>query len=358
LADIDVPPLHVIYFYITNACNLRCAHCWLSRQSTTVRSMDLTTAEIRDVIDQALPLGLRSIKITGGEPFVRDDIVELVGHADRAGLAIRIESNATLLDEGTARALGQYERLRQVAVSLDGATPASHALLRGAEGAFDKAVQGIGHLVKYGIPVQVITCLHKGNIQEIEDVVALVVKMGAGSVKINPIIQLGRGQEMAEQGGLLDMDEVLALNRWVEGELRNRYEIPIHMSVPLAFQSLATIRRYGLRSCAVMNLLGILPGGEMSICGIGEGYGDLVFANVRQTPVKEAWETSPGLQRIRQEIAAWPSGLCLRCMVKRYCIWGYCRAEGYALLGSLSAPFPFCQAAYDAGLFPSGRLLP
>jgi SynChlorMet cassette radical SAM/SPASM protein ScmF len=322
------------------------------------RSMDLTTEEIRSVIDQALPLGLRSIKITGGEPFVRGDIVEIVGHADRLGLTIRIESNGTLLDEETARVLGQYRRLRQVAVSLDGATPQSHALLRGAEGTFDKTVQGIGYLVKHGIPVQVITCLHKGNAQEIKDVALLAVQLGAGSLKINPVVQLGRGQEMAEQGDLLDMGEVLALNRWVDGELRKRYEIPIHMSLPLAFQSLATIRRYGLRSCAVMNLLGILPGGEMSICGIGEGYGDLVFGNVRQTPVKEAWETSLGLQRIRQEIAAWPSGLCRRCMVKRYCTWGYCRAEAYALVGALSAPFPFCQAAYDAGLFPGGRLLP
>jgi radical SAM protein with 4Fe4S-binding SPASM domain len=130
------------------------------------------------------------------------------------------------------------------------------------------------------------------------------------------------------------------------------------MTLPVAFHSLTAIRRQGLDRCGVMNLLGVMPNGELSICGIGEAHRNLVFGQARETPIKEAWETSSGLARIRDEIRKWPDGLCKRCMMHGHCVWGSCRAEAYALGGSLSAPAPFCQAAYEAGLFPAARLLP
>jgi radical SAM protein with 4Fe4S-binding SPASM domain len=107
-----------------------------------------------------------------------------------------------------------------------------------------------------------------------------------------------------------------------------------------------------------MNLLGVLPGGELSLCGIGEARPDLVFGQVRETPIKEVWEASPVLARVRREIAEWPTGLCRRCMMRSYCTWGFCRADAHVLSGSLSAPAQICQASFDAGLFPAGRLVP
>jgi radical SAM protein with 4Fe4S-binding SPASM domain len=130
------------------------------------------------------------------------------------------------------------------------------------------------------------------------------------------------------------------------------------MTLPVAFRSLTAIRRQGLDTCGVMNLLAVLPGGELSMCGIGSAHDDLVFGHLRQHHIVEVWQHSPGLARIREAIARWPTGLCRRCMVRSYCTWGNCRAEAYALLGSLSAPAPFCQAAFDAGLFPAVRLVP
>jgi SynChlorMet cassette radical SAM/SPASM protein ScmF len=358
LSQTEIPQLRTLYFYITNTCNLRCTHCWLARQTGQDRSSELTTFEIKDVIDQALPLGLKSIKLTGGEPFVRDDIVEIVGFADELGVTVRLETNAMLLNGGTARALAGFHRLRQVAVSLDGATPESHGLLRGADGAFDKTVRGIKHLVESGLRVQVISCLHRGNVGEMAELIALAAGLGASSFKINPITSLGRGQEMAEQGSLLDLEEVLEFNRWLEDGSAGGGGISTIMSLPLVFQSLAAIRRQGMPRCGVMNLLGVLPGGELSLCGIGEAHPDLVFGHVRRESLRAVWEGSAVLARVRQEIGEWPAGLCRRCMVKRYCTWGYCRAEAHALSGSLSAPSPACQAAWEAGLFPAGRLLP
>jgi SynChlorMet cassette radical SAM/SPASM protein ScmF len=356
--QVDVPPLRTIYFYITNSCNLACAHCWLSMDGGKSQEEELTAREIADILDQALPLGLESIKITGGEPLLRGDIAEIVAHADELGVATRIESNAMLLDEAVACALGQSSGLNHIAVSLDGATPESHAMLRGSRSSFDRAVRGIERLVEHGVPVQIISCLHRGNLEEMADLIDLAARLGVASFKINPITHMGRGQEMADRGQLLTVVEVLEFNRQLDTGLGRDHGILVHLALPAAFRSLKAIRRQGLDSCGVMNLLGVLSNGDLSICGIGEGHSDLIFGQARRTTIREVWETSPGLARIRYEIRQWPTGLCRRCMVRRYCIWGSCRAEAYALSGSLSAPAPFCQAAFEAGLFPAARLLP
>jgi SynChlorMet cassette radical SAM/SPASM protein ScmF len=320
--------------------------------------MELSTAEIKGIIDQGLPLGLTSIKITGGEPFLRDDIVEIVGYADAQGIDIRIETNAMLLDEGTARALGRFERLNHIAVSLDGATPESHALLRGGNGAYEKAVQGIEWLVSSGVPVLIITCLHQSNYHEIEDVVALAARLGAFRVKINPIIEIGRGSDMSAQGSLASLQDILELSRGMDAGLDEEYGVSALLDVPLAFRSLEAIRRGNVSGCAVTSLLGILPSGDVSICGVGEQHADLIFGHVRKSSIQEIWESSPALMKVREQIAAWPSGLCQRCLVKKYCPLGHCRAEAYAVAGSLAAPAPFCQTAFEAGFFPPKRLLP
>jgi SynChlorMet cassette radical SAM/SPASM protein ScmF len=348
----------VIYFYVTNSCNLACAHCWLSMEGARPQEEELTTGEIAGIMDQALPLGLESIKITGGEPLLREDIADIVAHADQLGLSTSIESNGMLLDEARARALAQSRGLKHVAVSLDGATPQSHALLRGSRSSFDRAVRGIERLVEHGVPVQVISCLHRGNLDEVEELIALAARLGAASFKINPITHLGRGQEMAERGQLLTMAEVLDVNRHLDNGLGKDSGISVHMTLPVAFLSLRAIRRQGLDSCGVMNLLGVLPNGDLSICGVGEANGDLIFGQARCTPIREVWEESPGLARIRAEIQQWPTGLCQRCLMRSHCVWGSCRAEAHAVSGSLSAPAPFCQAAFEAGSFPATRLLP
>jgi SynChlorMet cassette radical SAM/SPASM protein ScmF len=309
-------------------------------------------------LDQALPLGLETIKITGGEPFVRNDIVEIVEYADRLGLSILIESNAMLLSEGVAQALGRCAGLGFVGVSLDGATPGSHAMLRGSEASFEATIDSIERLVRHGVQVQIISCLHRGNAHEIRDLIALAASLGAYIVKFNPITRLGRGQEMAERDELLSLREVLDLNRELGNGMEMREDITVHMSLPVAFLSLNAIRRQGFSSCGVMNLLGVLPNGELSLCGVGEARPELVFGHVRETSLKKVWEESPILARLRREIAGWPTGICQRCMMRSYCTWGYCRADAYVLSGSLSAAASVCQASFEAGIFPAGRLLP
>ena len=354
----NAPALHEIYFYLTHGCNLQCAHCWLSKEVGTRREDELSAGEIKDVIDQAIPLGLRAVKLTGGEPFLRDDIVDIVRYADQRGLSSRVESNGILIDEGEARAFGELQHLHHVGVSLDGATPESNARLRGVSGSFQGAIRGIRRLVDHGVQVEVIASLHRANAGELASLAELAAELGVWRLKLNPVTETGRGRDMAARGELLSVEEVIALNGQLEEEIIPRAGISIQMSLPVVFWSLGRLRRDRVGQCGVLNIVGILPDGTVSICGIGELHEELVFGSVRQEPLQAIWQKSARLAQVREEIAEWPQGLCQRCLVRHYCALGYCRAGAYEQFASLGAPYPFCQLAYDSGSFPVTRLGP
>jgi SynChlorMet cassette radical SAM/SPASM protein ScmF len=313
--------------------------------------------EIKEILVQALPLGLEFVKLTGGEPFLRTDVVDIVRAAGQMGVKTRIETNGTLITEEVAQELGILDNLSHLALSIDGATAESHVLLRRSQGSYAAALRGARMLVGHGVKLQIVTSIHKANVGEIGDMARLASELGAASLKLNPVVKVGRGADMAEEGRLLEMAEVLSLaGRLAQGAHADA-GVPIQMTLPVAFLPLDLLRRQRFNECGVMNLLGVLPDGSLSICGVGEENKDLIFGSARESGIAEVWTSSPGLHAIRQEIRQWPTGICERCLVRSYCAWGYCRADAFAHTGSLSAPASFCQECYDAGLFPASRLL-
>lgn len=352
----SVPPLTDIYFYITGRCNLQCSHCWISAGEEPSPDSELSTEEVRDIIDQAIPLGLRAIKITGGEPFMRDDIVDILEYAASKGLRSRVETNGTLLEDETIERLARIDGF-QACVSLDGATPETHAKLRGSRAVYHSTVRALEALAKNGVPTQIITVVHKGNVDEIEDITAMADELGIGLHKINQLNSMGRGTEMVEAGEALSIEEVLEFNHFVEDHLNVKYSTAVRFDIPIVFQSPDIIRKFASSYCSIQNILGVLSDGRLSICGIGEEIEELIFANVHGATVREVWEGNKTLIAIRRDVESEREGLCQRCMLKKYCMGGYCRAFAYARYGSFRAPYPFCQDSFDAGLFPAFRLL-
>ena len=135
-------------------------------------------------IEEGLPLGLRSIKSTGGEPLLHPDFIRIVDLIKEKGLGLTIETNGTLMTESLAHYLKEKSTLGHISVSLDGACAATHDPFRGVKGSFDKAVQGIRYLAEVGFRPQVIMSLHTGNVEEIESLVHLAESLGAGSVNL------------------------------------------------------------------------------------------------------------------------------------------------------------------------------
>jgi SynChlorMet cassette radical SAM/SPASM protein ScmF len=350
-----VPPLTSLYIYAAGSCNLACRHCWIvpkfDHEGLGGPFIDLTY--VKKAIQEGKLLGLKSIKLTGGEPVSHPQFRQLVTLIDESGLDILIETNGTLVDDALAHFLKASSHVIFISVSLDGATPKTHDGLRSVEGSFEQAVSGIQNLVHAGFHPQMICSLHKGNISEMADLVAYAQELGCGSVKFNNIQQIGRGENFWSNNGL-DVSTVLQLHQKVEREIANRSKIPIHFDIPFAFHSIHRLLDNSLGRCTVMNILGMLANGELALCGIGTMIPELVYGHIAVDDLRDVWCNHQGLGSLREQVPLQLKGICAQCIHRDFC-QGECIANNFHVTGSLDAPNFFCDQADKLGLFPASR---
>jgi SynChlorMet cassette radical SAM/SPASM protein ScmF len=345
-----------MYLYVTGDCNQRCAHCWIEAAHVTAPrgGPPVTPAEVRRAVEEARPLGLESVKVTGGEPFVRPDAIDIIEAVAAAGVGVSVETNGTLIDGALAARLAASVGL--VSVSLDGATAATHDALRGQPGAFARTLRSIAGLVRGGVAVQVITTLSRASAAEVDGVLDLCARLGVASFKLNLLAPMGRGRALHAAGAALSIAEVIAITHHVEEERAPELPFAVDSSLPLAFVSRARLRAGAGHRCPIVRILGVLGDGRLSVCGAGYVVPELLLGHLRSDSLARVWRESPTLGRLRAAVPARLEGVCGRCVMRDACL-GACRVNAVSLDGSLLAPEWFCRAAERAGLFPRTRLV-
>lgn len=354
--------LHTLIFHVTSLCNLRCRHCWQSadlenRQDhkDEKREMILSKDYTR-VLQEAMDLGLTCVKFTGGEPFLHPYIIDYLEITDQAKLSVHIETNGTLLDENQAKRLKNLNELL-VSISLDGATPATHDRFRGVNGAFDRTIAALKLLAGFKISVQIIMCLHQENVHELDDVVQLGSEHGVSSIKINPVQPLGRGKVFSQGGDALTVPELLQTANYCREKLAPDFPGGLFFSLPMAFRTFKEIRDQQFSVCRLFHILGLMPNGNVSFCGVGNIDDATVFGNIYKDNLADLWQKAPLLVDLRERLPHALKGVCSRCILKAICL-GECRAMAYEQTGDLMGAYWICQQAYEAGLFPESRLSP
>ncbi|HNU86437.1 MAG TPA: SynChlorMet cassette radical SAM/SPASM protein ScmF [Syntrophales bacterium] len=353
-------PLGTLYVYLTEGCNLRCRHCWIQPKfqsgAQVYGSLDFDL--FRHVVDQALPLGLSSVKLTGGEPLLHPRIADIVHYAGGKGLHIGMETNGVLCTPSLAEEIAS-SRSPHVSVSLDGADAATHEWVRGVSGSFHAALQGIRNLVGAGLRPQVIMTIMKRNAEQVVPVIRLAESLGAGSVKFNLLQPTARGEKMHEAGDNLPIERLVALGRQVENKLARSSRIPLFYSHPAAFRPLGSMfdDGGGCAACGIFGILGVLASGAYALCGIGETVPEFVFGHAAKDRLEEVWNETPMLREIRDGLPRRLEGICGRCLMKTVCLGG-CIAQNYYRERNLWAGHWYCEDAFGKGLFPESRLRP
>jgi len=211
-------------------------------------------------------------------------------------------------------------------------------------------------LVNAGYQPQIIMSPHRGNINEVEDLVKLALKIGAGSVKFNPVTPTGRGKTMNKKGETLDFDETMNLVHFIRGELKEKYKIRLIISTPPALSTLREIlqeKRAG-SECRVLNILGILGNGDMALCGIGRNIPELCFGNLAKNDLRHIWVSHATLNQLRKDLNGNYPGICGDCVHARRCLT-HCVAMNYVRTGKLVYPDILCEEAERRGFFPETR---
>ena len=124
---------------LTYRCNIRCEHCYIPHRSG---EGELSTDEWKRVIEQVTEAGCLFLLISGGEPFLRRDALEIYLHAKRNGLLVTLFTNGTMITPRIAEVLAEYPPFA-VEVSVYGATRETYRSVTRVAGAYDQDPLGV-----------------------------------------------------------------------------------------------------------------------------------------------------------------------------------------------------------------------
>jgi len=176
----------VITVGVTYNCQCRCVHCssGVPELNKSLKDKEMTTWQIKELIDQAVRIGIPRITYFGGEPLLRKDIFELISYANSKGMLTRINTNGLALSEKTVVKL-KDAGLTHCDVSIDNSNPEIHDKLRGVPGLFERVIKGMKLLNKHKMLCQIVTYAGKRNVTAgLERTVELGRKLRVTSVSI------------------------------------------------------------------------------------------------------------------------------------------------------------------------------
>ncbi|HVS16122.1 MAG TPA: methyltransferase domain-containing protein [Thermoanaerobaculia bacterium] len=205
-ALVEPEGLRELWLQVNNACNLSCTHCLVSSGPGGLPG--LATDSLTRLIDRAVVLGLERLYITGGEPFLRRDLFELLRHVtEDLGLEAIVLTNATVWAPRIRDGLAALDRARvKFQVSLDGARPETNDPIRG-EGSFARALAGATTLADLGFEVSLTTVTTEHNLDELPEIPHLVRRVGAVSQHL--MWSHRRGRAAAADNGFFPPQERL-----------------------------------------------------------------------------------------------------------------------------------------------------
>jgi len=211
-----------VIWEITNQCNYRCPYCIFS--STAVKPQnELDTARMKSVIDELHDLGFSHFKVSGGEPFIRKDLLEVLAHAKSKGFYIDLSSNASLITEERAAGLKNIS-VDMVHVSLDGHTKELQEAARGS-GTFEPTIRGIKYLVKNGLYVRTGCLIFNKNDRRMEEIARYCAELGVNEIIFSLMEPVGRLKGDNSMMTERTPDELMREIEEIENELKTKIKV-------------------------------------------------------------------------------------------------------------------------------------
>jgi radical SAM protein with 4Fe4S-binding SPASM domain len=374
---------YVISWNLTYRCNLACEHCYLDAGGTPqvdtenfADRSELGTEECFRVIDEIAAFAPECVTIlTGGEPLLRRDILEIVKRAAERGLWVVVGTNGVRITENVARRLADAGA-RGLSLSLDALDPDSHDRFRRVRGAWQNTVEGAEILNRTGLPFIVQTTAGSHNLGELEAIADFAYDRLAAKVwNLYFLVPTGRGQFVSDITPA-QYDEVLASLYQIQRKYNRRMLVnakcaPHYIktvlenvsaetdSVPTSDESASTsswsassspIRTYsgGAGGCpAGTHYMGIRPNGDVTPCP----YLPVFAGTLRKSSLSDLWTSSTLFDDIRRRSSL--GGRCGACEMNGHC--GGCRARAYGMTADLMAEDPLCT--HTPGKFAGSPLL-
>lgn len=343
---------YVVSWNLTYRCNLACEHCYLDAggkpmvgtENFADRS-ELGTEECFKVIDEIATFAPECLTIlTGGEPLLRRDILDIVRRAAERELWVVVGTNGVRITENVAQRLAEAGA-RGVSLSLDALDPDRHDHFRKVQGAWQNTVEGAQILNRAGLPFIVQTTAGSHNRGELDAIADFAHdRLGAKVWNLYFLVPTGRGQFVSDMTPEQYDDVLASLYR-----IQQRYDGRMLVNAKCAPHYIKTVlenggtgagpkvRTYsgGAGGCpAGTHYMGIRPNGDVTPCP----YLPVFAGSLRDATLADLWTSSALFNDIRRRTSL--GGRCGECELNGHC--GGCRARAFGMTEDLMAEDPLC----------------
>ena len=347
----------LVFWNITNKCNLACAHCYISAGAGSDGGDELSLEEAKAFIDDLAAMKIPLLMFTGGEPLVRADLWELAEYAAARGLKTAMSTNGTLITKEIAakiKAIG----IEYVGVSLDGAKAETHDAIRNQPGSFKKAVEALKNCVEIGLTSGIRVTITRDNYREIVSLIELSRDLKVPRFCVYWLVPSGRGKEIYEKqlepqevSQIFDMlyqsardlnpekmefltvdapqDGICLLNKLKEDDVQE-------------YENACKLLQFTGDSCSAGDrVANVDPVGNVYPCQFAQ-LEEFKIGNVRERKFSELWnDTENPVLAMFREKTKFLKGKCASCEYKELC-GGGCRIRAYAEYGDILAEDPLC----------------
>jgi|GEM_PF-1425935 len=335
--SLQEPAPAVLLWVVTEHCNKKCRYCYKDAVFTgreTTPDSTLKGERVLELAEEAAALGVTELVLSGGEPFLRPDLPELIAHFLALGIDVIPITKARIVGERMARLAAAG--LQLLHVSLDSGCPETVDFLTGVDGAFDGMVDTLRAAAEHGVSVALRPVMTRYNVRDLPGLAELGYGLGVRRFIVDTY---GTGCGRHEDGLLLADGDLPRLRRTVAA-LGERFEdagFEMRQDVPQSLEPEERGCKEGLQS------LTFLPDGRVTKCEHWSGD-EVIYGDLKTQSLLEVWQ-SKALQDIlappRQCFAGTP---CARCKKYERCnAWrGRCSLSALQSRGTLGAPDCYC----------------
>jgi len=332
---------------ITDRCNLNCIQCY-SRSSMYSNSPILAMDQIKSIFSDLKKNEIMRLSITGGEPFTRPDMLDILELASEYGFEIYISTNGTFCDIDFSRFKNINLKIMQI--SLDG-VGAMHDTIRGHDGAFDKSISFINQvkLANSSLSIGVAFTLMKENREHALKLYKYLGQTQTDIFSIIPVQRIGRAVDdyaldCFEQKETLEMlaDHYLSSDKKVELNIMVNPAL-----VPSTLQGMSKYKNGYL--CTFPYSVAIGADGTLALCDGLLDNKECHLGNVRDG-ISCPFDSNKVFD-ILNISGSQIEGICSLCKLQSMCDGG-CRADAYCASGKFVTSDIMCQQYFDNGIFP------
>ena len=302
---------------VTNRCNLRCAHCYINLPAgdQEERRRELSLAQWRRLLEEITDAGCLWLLLTGGEPLLRPDFLDIYRYAKERGLLLSLFTNGTLITPAIADFLADW-RPFQLEVTVYGMTAETYEAVTGVPGSFGKCMEGINLLMERRIHLAVKTMAMTLNVHELSAMQAWARGLGL-EFRFDTDLTPRLDGSQCPCDLRLSPEDILSLDLADAGR-RQEWRDLVARNLPLPHE---TDNLYHCDAC-IQNFH-IDPWGQLSVC--------LMARTPAYSLVTGSFQDGWGdfLLQVRNQKAQSPSP-CATCELFVLC----CNCPGFALLES------------------------